>query len=435
MVDSSQAYDNKLLSKLGKPNTPPESARGSVDAASPTSSLSFYQGGRHPQPLKSLSISEGSRAPAPDSPFKQGSPFSGYMGSPRSKVMSPSLISSARSAHSYTEMRSPSSVTDSSVPSSAVDAYPPQQRHYSSPSITRHHHSQLSGSGSVFSNWDESAEGSIKSEPASNASAGMAKRGSVDQSMDSEADSSAGDFPMEEPGVSNTTALRRLHLDDPANTPSCESAPSPRHTPATASDARTSGMKRGASSPPPEAPRGDKVPLHSVGNAASHLTSQSPMHPYAQPHGSFSSASSMGFRNGSYASSAGLSAGASSITSFSSHERLSPGGLSPSLEYQQNAQNAQNLQYPPPPSMNPSPRESLPRTHQRTPSNSRSAATIARKMSSDSTAQRNGSAPSLQAHVHMCKCCPKKPKKFDTMEELRSVPAMLPCSLVANHVS
>lgn len=328
MVDSSQAYDNKLLSKLGKPETPPASTRGSVDAASPTSNFSFYQSGRHPLPLKSLSISEGSRGQVPDSPFKKGSPFSGYGGSPRSKPMSPSLVSSAASAKSYMDFRSPTSTIDSSVPPSAVDPFPPQQRHYSSPSITRHHHSQRAGSESVFSNWDES---SIKSEHASGA--GMAKRGSRDQSALSELDSSTGDFAMEEPGASNTTttALRQLHLDDQTSHSASDQAIGPyKSSSSTASDSRTSGMKRGASSPPPEASRGDKVPLHSVGaSSASHLTAnnrQSPINPYAQPHGSFSSASSTGFRNGSYASSTGLSAGASSMTSISSHERLSPAG-------------------------------------------------------------------------------------------------------------
>lgn len=397
---------------MGKPQTPPASARGSVDAASPNSNFSFYQNGRHPLPLKSLSISEGSRAQAPDSPFKKGSPFSGYGGSPRSRAMSPSLISSAASAKSYMDFRSPTSTTDSSVPRSTTEPYPPGPRHYSSPNITRHQHSQRSGSGSVFSNWDES---SIKSEHASGAR--VSKRGSEDQSSFSEPDS-AGDFAMEEPGVSNTTtaALRQLHLDDQTPATSYEQSIQSHPAPFSPSESRTSGMKRGASSPPPEASRGDKVPLHSVGPTTTINNRQSPFSPYPQPHGSFSPPSSMAYRNGSYASSTGLSAGASSNTSIPSQDRLSPRGLSPTSEYQQNIQNAQ---YPHQQPMNPSPHESFPHAHQRTPSDSRSAAAIARKMSNDSTPQRKGSAPSLQAHAHMCSCCPKKPKKFDTLEELR----------------
>ncbi|KAL8816610.1 MAG: hypothetical protein Q9191_008299 [Dirinaria sp. TL-2023a] len=433
VVDSSQAYDNKIVSKLGKPRTPPRSTAGSFDAASPTSSLSFYQSGKHPLPLKSLSISEGSRGPMPESPFTKGSPFSAYGGSPRSRAISPSLVSSAASAKSYMDMRSPISTSDSSVPPSAIEPYPPQHRHYSSgsiPSVSRHQHrNRRSGSGSVFSAWDESAGSSVQSE-ATNGARG-AKRANEEQSVFAEPD-------MDDPGIAaitatattnttiaatntsnnnNTTALRHLHLDD-RDSPH---DPSPyQHSQYATSESRVSGMKRGASSPPPEASRGDKVPLHSVGGSSSHHAAnnrQSPINPYAQPHGSVSSASSIGLRNGSYASSGPLSLAASSLTSISSHERLSPRGLSPSLEYQQTPPNPQ---YPAQVSMNPSPRESNPRpSHQRTSPDPRSAAAIARKMSSDSPTQRKGSAPSLQAHVHMCTCCPKKPKKFDTLEELR----------------
>ena len=420
VVDSSQAYDNKLLSKLGKPKTPPRGSAAQFDAASPPSSFSFYQSGKHPLPLKSLSISEGSRGQIPESPFAKTSPYSAYGSSPRSRAISPSLISSATSAKSYMDMRSPISTSDSSVPPSAVDPFPPQHRHYSSgsiPSVPRHQHrSRRSGSGSVFSAWDESAESSVHSEHANGARG--AKRANDEQSVFSEPD-------MDEPATgtstntSNTTALRQLHLDDRIPPDSHEPLPYQYSQFATL-ESRVSGMKRGASSPPPEASRGDKVPLHSVGGSSSHLAAnnrQSPVNPYAQPHGSISSASSTGLRNGSYASSGPLSLAASSLTSsISSHERLSPRGVSPSLEYQQNPPNPP---YPAQISMNPSPRESNPRPQQRSSPDSRSAAAIARKMSSDSPTQRKGSVPSLQAHVHMCTCCPKKPKKFDTLEELR----------------
>ena len=362
----------------------------------------------------------------PESPLTKGSPFSAYGGSPRSRAISPSLISPAASAKSHMDIRSPLSTSDSSVPPSAMDPYPPQHRHYSAgsiPSVSRHQHrNRRSGSGSVFSAWDESAGSSVQSDQASGARG--AKRANDEQSVFAEPD-------MDEPGTtsttatatnisnnSNTTALRQLHLDD---RDTHDPAPYQQNSQFAIFESRVSGMKRGASSPPPEASRGDKVPLHSVGGSSSHHAAnnrQSPINPYAQPHGSVSSASSIGLRNGSYASSGPLSLPASSLTSISSHERLSPRGLSPSLEYQQTPPNPQ---YPAQISMNPSPRESNPRpTHQRTSPDSRSAAAIARKMSSDSpTTQRKGSAPSLQAHVQMCTCCPKKPKKFDTLEELR----------------
>lgn len=431
MENSSQAYDNKLLAKIGKPKTPPRgSASSSFDASSPTSSLSFYPNGRQPQ-LKSLSISEGMRGAPLESPFKPGSPFSSHGGSsPHSRGISPSLLSSAASAKSYMDFRSPT--WDSSVPSSAGgdrQGPPHQQRHYSSPSIPRQGRGRRSGSGSVFSNHESAASSInlnlnyIKSESdrereSAQASGGI-KRAIEDQSFKSE---DSADFPMEDTGASsNTTALRQLHLED--QTP-------PASFDQYYTDSKSSGMKRGASSPPPDASRGDKVPTHSVGgstdpyqrNTSSHLQANnrdSPITRYAQPHGSVSSPSSQGLHNGSYASSAALSAGNSSITSISSHERLSPRGVSPSSEHHMNIKNEGPYYNQPP--MNPSPQDTFPHTHQRTPSDPQAAAAIARKMSSDPPPQRKSSAPSLQAHVHICTCCPKKPKKFDTLEELRYV--------------
>ena len=362
-----------------------------------------------------------------DSPFKPGSPFSSQGESPRSRGISPSLLSSAASAKSYMDFRSPT--WDNSVPSSAVDRHAPQQRHYSSPSIPRQA-SRRSGSGSVFSNY-ESAASSIKSESdrerESQQASGGIKRMLEDQSFKSE---DSADFPMEDTGASNantanTAALRHLHLEDQTPPAGFESAANPYFS----ADSKSSGMKRSASSPPPDASRGDKLPTHSVGgstdpyqrNTSSHLQANnnrdSPITRYAQPHGSVSSASSQSHHNGSYASSAALSAGNSSITSISSHERLSPRGVSPSSEHPMNIKNEgpyYNQQ-----STNPSPQDTFPHTHQRTPSDPQATAAIVRKMSSDPPTQRKSSAPSLQTHVHICGCCPKKPKKFDTLEELR----------------
>ena len=408
---SSQAYDNKVLSKIGKPKTPPHnSASSSFDAASPTSSLPFYQNGRPPHPLKSLSISEGMRGTPLESPFKPGSPFSSQGGSPRSRAISPSLISSAASAKSYMDFRNPQ--WEHSAPASAVDRYGPQQRHYSTPNITQQARSHRSESVSMFANCDESAEaGEGEAQHAS----GGTKRGSHDQSLFSDPDSA--DFPMEDAGASNTTALRQLHLEDQTSPNSTES-----------SNFKSSGMKRGASSPPPEASRGDKVPLHSVGasndlyqrNASSHLAANqrgSPITHYAQPQGSVSSTSSQGLHNGSYASSAALSLGDSSMTSFSSHERHSPRGLSPSSEYPPTMKNEGPYynQQPIPPN----PQDSFPHAQQREPPDSTPTTIISSQMPSNSPAQRKPSALSLQAPPHICGCCPKKPKKFDTLEELQ----------------
>ena len=360
-----------------------------------------------------------------ESPFKPGSPFSSHGGSPRSRGISPSLLSSAASAKSYMDFRSPT--WDSSVPSSAVDRHAhAQQRHYSSPSIPRQSRSRRSGSGSVFSNLESASSIKSESDPKRDSlhASGGTKRAIDDQSFKSE---DSADFPIEDtdPGASNTTALRQLHLEDQTPPAGFESSPNQYFPP----DSKSSGMKRNASSPPPEDSRGDKVPTHSVGGSTdpyqrSHLQANnrdSPITRYAQPHGSVSSASSQGLHNGSYASSAALSAGNSSITSISSHERLSPRGLSPSSEHHLNIKHEGPYYNQQP--MNPNSQDTFPHTHQRTPSDPQAAAAIARKMSSDPPPPRKSSAPSLQAHVHICGCCPKKPKKFDTVEELRYVDA------------
>lgn len=262
------------------------------------------------------------------------------------------------------------------------------------------------------------------------------KRGSYDQSAYADTDL-GGLSASEETGA---TALRQLHLED--RTPllssldhssyhyfSSSSASNSHSSVVSASDSRL-GMKRPASSPPPEAPHDDKPPSLLVGNNGSelyhrnttsstaHLSANrsSPQNRFAPAHGSVSSASSSGLRNGSYASSNGLSVG-SSITSIASHDRLSPGGISPSSEQHQSGRDSPYVTTLP---LNSSSQDSLPRSQQRPPPESKSTAAIARKMSGQPSAPpKHSGAPKIQAHVHICECCPKKPKKFDTLQELK----------------
>lgn len=419
--NSSQAYDNKLLSKIGKPRTPPRtSSLGNVEA-SPTSSMLFHQDGKYPHKLKSLSLSDGSMSAAPEPHFKKEPPSSRLGDSPRSRAIPPGLISSAASAKNYMDYRSPP--CDASTPLSAAESE--QQARFSTtasghPSsrgfVHRPRRVSLSGGGgSVFSNFDESAAGSYNSTASDYAN--RAKRTSHDQSLMSAEPDSAADFPMEETG-----ALGQLHLED-RPPPSFETP----YYYSSSADARSGmSLKRRASSPPPEAAHDDKA-LHAAGSSTelyqrstAHLTANrgSPINRFAPiQHGSISSStSSSGLRNGSYASSGGLSVGGSSISSISTHERLSPGGLSPASDQL----NTRDLQHNNSLPMTSSPRDSLSRPHQRTPSDTKSAAAIARKMSSEHTGPRKlHNAPGLQAHVHICECCPKKPKKFDTLEELK----------------
>ena len=380
--------------------------------------MAFHQGGKYPQKLKSLSMSDGPISAPSEPQFKKEAPFSRFGDSPRSRAISPGLISSAASAKNYMDYRSPTFDGLSSL--SALESEQPARfsssnagnTHSSRGPIHRQRRESLSGSGSIFSNFDESAAGSFNSTTSEYAN--RAKRSSHDQSIIFDPDSAA-DFPMEETG-----ALRQLHLED-RPPPSLESP----YYYSSSVDARSGmSLKRRASSPPPEAAHDDKA-LHSAGSSSelyqrstAHLAPSrgSPINRFAPIQGSISSASSSGLRNGSYASSGGLSVGGSSISSISTHERLSPGGLSPASD-QLNTRDLQHNNSLPTTS---SPRDSLSRPHQRTPSDTKSSAAIARKMSSDNSGPRKlHNASGLQAHAHICECCPKKPKKFDTLEELK----------------
>lgn len=389
--------------------------------ASPSSKTGFHPGGKYPHPNKSLSVSEGMSSFS-DSSFRADSPFSSrWESSPRSAVMSPGWPP-PDGARSFADYRSPT--LESSAPSSAID----------SDRFAHVRGGRRSGSASFsLVNVDEAslpvpvpvpvavAVAVAASGGASRAS--RSNRGSYDQAILAEPDS---DFPMEETG-----RMRQLHLDDRPPPPSTSTSTSTSASASASANPSNSdlyspdhrfggGMKRRASSPPRDASHDDKSSLHSLANGSearrtAHLSANraSTFHP---SHSSISSTSSGGLRNGSYASSGALSFGGSSITSVSSHDRLSPSGISPSAEQH----DGRDSPYGTPASLNPSPRSSLSRPHQRTSSveTKSSAAAIARKMSSDNQGQlrSNNNASELQG-VYMCECCPKKPKKFSNLQD------------------
>ncbi|KAI4258211.1 MAG: hypothetical protein L6R42_005230 [Xanthoria sp. 1 TBL-2021] len=415
-VDSaSQAYDNKLLSKIGKPKTPPHVSRtSSVDAASPSSSLSFYQSGRHPHQLKSLSISEGSTGSYPNSPFKREPLSSRSAESPRSRAISPSLLSSAASAKSFMDWRSPT--WEGGTPTSAGSDPPslvPQSRFGSFSSQYQQQQRHQSRRRSVFSSYDESAAGSLGSEGASRGS----KRGSQDQRTALQESDSTSDFPY----MDETGAMQQLHLEDRASLSLDPALQQYSPSPVITSDPRL-GMKRRASSPPPDSSHDDKAPLHSAGSnsdlyqrhtQAAHSTNRaSPVNRFTAQQGSASSASSTGLRNGSYASPGGLSVG-SSLTSLSpNHERLSPTSEYPNPQPHPERDSPYITSHP-------SPHSSLSHSHPAPTSENQSAA-AARNMSTDTpTPRKQNNPPNIQA-PHICHCCLKKPKKFETLEELRA---------------
>jgi len=219
---------------------------------------------------------------------------------------------------------------------------------------------------------------------------GRSQGSNEDQSMFMDSDF------MEEHGV------RDLHIQDRSPAGSDEYQ-----------DSVKAGSKR--RSPPTEPVRGER-PL-SGGNDLYHrrssqmlATRDSPIHRFHERnhHGSLSSAGSSG-RTGSLGSSWNLSV-ASTATSFS--DRLSPGAMSPAVEADFG---------PPSPfshsrSINASPRGSiskglLPREPETSHSRTLSADSGSPHSRQDSTSKMQG--------LFICECCPKKPKKFETAEELR----------------
>lgn len=228
-----------------------------------------------------------------------------------------------------------------------------------------------SGSNSTMSVGDEASSATSKS------------RESYDRRISPDHDV---DFPMEE------TGLRRLYIDEYS----------------ARSDA-TTGQKRRASSPPVE----DAQSLHTAGSVSDLFrrresgSRSSPTPRYHSNSGSISSTTS-GPRNNSYASST-LSIAESSITSMSSYGRLSPGGISPAASDIPDSPYVTSL------SLNPSPCTSIP--HQRQVSDTWPLMT-SRKVSDNGSQGKSSNSPKIQG-IFMCECCPKKPKKFDSQEELK----------------
>jgi hypothetical protein len=235
-------------------------------------------------------------------------------------------------------------------------------------------------------------------------------RGSYDHSMFTDPE-----FGMEE------SAMRDLNINDRSPAGSDEYHQGPK-----------GGLKRRASSPPPEAVREDR-PTAGVNTDLYHRrsaqmlvsrnapppsnTARYPVLHGAQNQGSLSSVSSLSQRTASFASSFGFSA-ASSLTSYSGDQRLSPSALSPSAE----AELGPVSPYAASRSLNPSPRGSLSRPHhQRGHSeNEHPQVHSVRKMSTDSILQsRQNSIAGRIVGSYICECCPKKPKKFDSEEDLR----------------
>lgn len=203
------------------------------------------------------------------------------------------------------------------------------------------------------------------------------------------------EFPMEE-----TSGMRKLYIDDHMMR----------------SEYQTAGHKRRAVSPP-----GDDVPLQGFPGSADILrrregvarASPTPRLTVIPQGSSISSISSTG-RSGSYASN--ISIPGSSMSSMNSYGRRSPGGLSAGGL---SPVDICNSPFNNPISLGHSPRTPLgrPVPHQRNVSGESRSSILAspRKV----TEVPKSSLNKIQGGFRMCECCPKKPKKFETEEELR----------------
>ncbi|KAK2793543.1 hypothetical protein FQN52_001129 [Onygenales sp. PD_12] len=360
---SSNAYDQHLLSKIGKPSSPPrQSASLGSFSHKEFATLPFHSKSRNG--LSSLSIADGSLSPRDAA--------SRWNNTPQSAGISPGTRPGWTDYVSY---RSPS-----------VDSAGPHQLEFD-------HFRDRNHSTGTYTN-DDAA--SVRS---------RSNRGSYDQAVYNDTDA---DFPMDESAQS-----RQLSIDDRAS--QIESL----------SPLSKQGMKRRASSPPRDAVSDELRALHtstSNGDLDQRRTigfpfngCTSPGARYQPSHGSISSVSSASLRNGSYASSTGLSVAASSMTSMSSYDRPSPGGISPTSELESSYEKG----FISPTSHKPLSSLSSRTPHHREPIEVKSAPP-SRNVSIQGPLSLSKPAAPRISRLHICECCQKKPKKFETEEELRA---------------
>ncbi|KAE8150160.1 hypothetical protein BDV25DRAFT_115003 [Aspergillus avenaceus] len=359
--DSSDAYDQHLLSKIGKPLSPRQSISLGTENRGSLSTLPIPQ--RNYGSLPSPGGSDGSTL---DVRWSIGSQSGGI--SPGTKV----------GWKDYMGCRSPS--VESSAPSSAVD--------YDHSFHLRELCRRRQG-GTTPQN-----EESLSLPSRSN-------RGSYDQGVFSDIE---GDFSTDDGLPSRLFYVREA---------------TPPYL-----DASRSGMKRRASSPPREPISDERNTLHvttSNGDLSQRRTSGHPFtntlsvnSAYAPSHGSISAASSLSLRTSGSYSSAALSVGGSSVTSASAYER-SPGGLSPNSDIE--TFHDKFLLNPNSPSgVSGHPTKGLPGSNTLEPP----SVNTPRKLS----LQASMTVPRQGGHkisgLYICECCPKKPKKFDSPEDLRA---------------
>lgn len=358
--DSSHAYDQHLLSKIGKTPSPRQSvSHGSDNRSLFTSSLPVHLRNGLPSP--------GAIDSSP------GMLDVRWFNSPQSDRLSPGTKTGWRD---YLDCPSPGA--DSSAPSSAVDYDLRDPYRRQTGGITPQHEDTFS----------------LPS---------RSNRGSYDQTM----------FPDIEGDFTTTTdeySGLSLRLREPTP-PLYVNAPRP-------------GIKRRASSPPRDPAVHDRLMLHTNTSSgelgrrksSTHLFMNGlPPAAYIPSRDSLSASSSSSLRTHGSFSSTALSLAGTSLTSVS-YDRPSPGGLSPTHDLD-------SLQEKPPVNIG-SPGAlaglSITRSPQAPPGPLESKPTNGtRKIPMQNALRAAKAAGSKIGGLYICDCCLKKPKKFDSPEELR----------------
>lgn len=202
------------------------------------------------------------------------------------------------------------------------------------------------------------------------------------------------------------------------------------------------GAKRRASSPPRDLqnverssvssasgqPPNDLYHRRSMQSMQQQPSRGSPVSRYHPNKSSLSSASSYGPRHGSLGSSLSIPSIPSSATSYASG-RISPGGLSPAIDPELRSLTPISAGR----DMNVSPGASS--YHQRNLSAENGHSLQQRQAAESEQSPRQAGSPHSQG-LYMCECCPKKPKKFDSEDELRYVrsSSTITASRIANPI-
>lgn len=346
--------------------------------------------------LHRLTLADRSMTSHPESSLKGSSPFSRWAQMPQSGTISPSIVSSAASTRSLSlaELRSPGGSYEPSTAPSSLSAEHASFSRYGS--FDRGSNASLSLLSSAFDDAEQKGRhGAFGRGPPD---WGRASRGS-----------GSFDHPMFPPDEHDS----EFAAQGPVSLRPQQSELNPSALEASLSDmSGAHGVKRKASpslgdtvadEPPPQAVR-SRTPGRTTKRT-------SPGHQAPPTPTTFGSHSTASIHTASYASS-NLSLAASSVTSYGTPDprtgassvsedadrRLSQSSYAPSGRHDSSASQSTVASVLQPASQTAGPQAAQPDI-------------------GPAKTGRDGGI--VAAHIHVCDCCPKKPKKFNNLEELQ----------------